>query len=166
MNRREWVDVRRQTVSTMYTLPAAEQQRADAFFAKTEALAATCADQAAFEQQMETSGLNKEYNDLLASFGKYVKMPDGGKVPTTADAIGQIAANAPRAMAESHARSIARREVNSVIEKTTGINLYSGVSGALLDVPILGSIIGWMNTFSWFRKVFGRRKSPEELQQQ
>ena len=166
MNKKEWVDIRRKTVADMYDLPADEQLRADAFFAKTEALAAGCNDQAAFEQQMQSSGLNKEYADLLASFGKYVKMPDGQKVPTTQDAIKNSAANAPRAMAETHLRSKARLAVNSAIEEATGVRLYSGVSGALLQVPILGSIIGWMNTFHWFRKMFGKPKSSEDLQQQ
>ena len=166
MNKKEWIDIRRKTVVDMYDLPADEQLRADAFFAKTETLAASCEDQATFEQRMETSGLNKEYSELLSSFAKHVKMPDGQKVPTMKDAVTNIAANAPRAMAETHIRSKARFAVNKAIEDTTGINLYSGVSGALLHVPILGSIIGWMNTFHWFRKMFGKKQTPEDLQQE
>ena len=79
MENSDWTSSRRQVLIDYYNLPEEAQQRADELFSRMNSLAATCADQAVFEQQLQTTGLANEYNNLLASFGEYAKIMIDGK---------------------------------------------------------------------------------------
>lgn len=162
MGNTTWTDVRKRTLTDYYNLPEEAQQRADDLFVRMDALAAECADQGQFEQQLLTTGLSEEYNQLVASCSAYAKVLIDGEEKTKDEIIADQRKNTAKTAAEEAAKSQARQQVSAAItqvlpDEVNRVRLYG-----LRGLPIIGDIIRRAEQIDSLRWMFGFRKKGEE----
>lgn len=161
MENSDWTSSRRQVLIDYYNLPEEAQQRADELFSRMNSLAATCADQAVFEQQLQTTGLANEYNNLLASFGEYAKIMIDGKEMSKEELLKEQKRVMAKSMAEGAVKSRVRGEVSAALtqvlpKEVNEVRLY-GVRG----LPIIGGILRRFEQLDALRWMFGFRKNKK-----
>ena len=149
-----WVKPYRDVINTQYKLDEAGKQEFDAYFARVEAFAATCSDQAAFTTQYTQSPLYQEYTQLMQKYQKQVVTPDGRTVGEATANAGKIK---PGNMAAECAKSMARQEVNSAVRQVLPDEVNQLRGAGLRSIPVIGSIIQLLDSIKWFRNLFGRR---------
>lgn len=151
----EWVKPYHDVIDAQYKLDETGKQEFDAYFARVDAMAATCSDQAAFTQQFMQSPLYQEYTQLMQKYQKQVITPTGQTVgETTADMGKHQSSN----MAGEYAKSMAEQEVNRVVSQALPDEVnqlrWAGVRG----IPVIGSIVQWLDNIAWVRRLFGGSK--------
>lgn len=71
-----FIEAERETVGTMWDLPAEERRQVDAMFEHIERLGRRCRDKREFDEMFYGRTVSQEYYSLLAGLAVYVRMPE------------------------------------------------------------------------------------------
>ncbi|MBR4388312.1 MAG: hypothetical protein IKT00_03935 [Prevotella sp.] len=146
-----WLTSRRQILDNNYRLPPEGTAEVDALFSKMEQLAMQCGDQATFEQQMATSPLSQEYNNLMAKYSKYYLV--NGQ--TTDENLSDMKKQAAASAAKEAVKSGVERELHIAAVRAMPEPLRELKFGGLRVVPVIGPIIQWIGNIRWIYRLFG-----------
>lgn len=163
MNNSQWVQSRRDMLTQYYELPPQAQQQAEQVFLKMEQIAARCADQGMFEQQMAQSPVSQEFNALMAGFSQYAKVNGQTVAESMKDMRRQQAAGA----VQSHIETMAEQEIHTQIVRALPDEVNAVRSrGILRSIPVVGYIVQLFDEFNFFRRMFGMGNKDKNQQQQ
>jgi plasmid stabilization system protein ParE len=152
------IEARREALYGYYDLPPGARARAEAVFARMEALGAD-KDPAAFEAALAASPVAAEYNALFTEFASHVRMPDGG---TVEQAVEENTRRNAREGAQSVARHAVEQEIRSAVYGAMPDELRRWkFGGAIYSVPILGDILTAMNRAHSVKRLFGKTKTQQ-----
>jgi plasmid stabilization system protein ParE len=149
------IETRREALYGSYDLPPEARTKAEAVFARMEALADEHGgDPARFEAALAAHPLTAEYNALFTEFAPYVKSPGGG---TARQAVRDNTRRSVREGAKSVARHAVGQEVRSAVYGAMPDELRRWkFGGAIYSVPILGDILNAMNRMHFVKQIFGK----------
>ncbi len=146
-----WLTSRRQILDNNYRLPPEGTAEVDALFSKMEQLAMQCGDQATFEQQMASSPLAQEYNNLMAKYSQYYVIQG----QTTTEHLSTMKKEAAKSAAKEAVKSGIERELHIAAVQAMPEPLRELKFGGLRVVPIIGPIIQWIGNIKWIYRLFG-----------
>jgi len=151
----EWVKPYRDVIDAQYKLDEVGKQEFDAYFARVDVMAATCSDQVTFTQQYMQSSLYQEYIQLMQKYQKCVVTPTG---QTVGEATAEMNKSQPSNMAGEYAKSMAEQEVNRVVSQALPDEVNQLRWAGVRNIPVVGSIVQWLDNISWVRRLFGGSK--------
>lgn len=156
--KKQWLSVRRSTLTDYYDLPADKVAEADQLFLKMEEVADACSDQGEFEQKMLNSPLQQEFVSFVTACAPYVKKAAGGEGPSTAGDLKSRAAS----VVGSEAKIGAKRLLNEYVP----IEGYDWSEPWWYAIPIIGSLFRRIafarNEVDQVERLMGRKKDDEE----
>ncbi|MBE5781345.1 MAG: hypothetical protein E7328_05940 [Clostridiales bacterium] len=148
---RESIQSRKDMITGVYSIPAEQKERVEAFFAGMDALGQGCANADDFEMKFAQSPLMMEYSSLLQA------LPPKGA--TAAGAMGTIASqyadvtagDVAKEVAEGIAEDAARQAKNAVKSEVTNA-VFSNIPGASAVSGAIGTAKGIAQLGGLFRK--------------
>lgn len=144
--KKQWLSVRRSTLTDYYDLPADKAEQAEQMFRQMEELAETCADQGEFEQKMLNSPLQQDYVGFVAACAPFVKKPAAAQSPDRSETMKSAAAD----VASREATIAAKRLLNEYVP----IDGYNWSEPWWYAIPILGPI---------FRRIADARNEMDQV---
>ena len=151
--KKQWLDVRRKTLTDYYDLPVQVAEQAEEMFNRMEELAEKCADQGDFEKQMLDSPLQKEYTDFIVKCAAYVKKPKEAQGPDKFSTMAEVATDRAKQEAEMTAKKM--------LNEHLPIDGYNWGDPWWYAIPILGPIFrriaGARNTIDFMDRVSGKK---------
>lgn len=152
-----WLTSRRQILDNNYRLPPEGTAEVDALFSKMEQLAIQCGDQATFEQQMASSPLAQEYNNLMAKYSQYYVIQG----QTTTEHLSTMKKEAAKSAAKEAVKSGIERELHIAAVQAMPEPLRELKFGGLRVVPIIGPIIQWIGNIKWIYRLLGGGRNDD-----